>query len=127
MDQSPREVYATLLDEGNYLCSVSTTYRVMKSNGLVRERRNQLTHPPHAKPQLVATEPNQIWTWDITKLLGPRKWTYYSLYVILDLYSRYVVGWMVAQRESADDVPNGGATVGDTWRDENPQPTAHKQ
>lgn len=101
MDRTPRDVYATLLDEGRYLCSVSTMYRILNQHGQVRERRNQRTHPPHVRPELVATAPNQVWTWDITKLLGPRKWTYYSLYVILDLYSRYVVGWSVAERESA--------------------------
>lgn len=101
MDQAPREIYAALLDEGVYLCSVSTMYRLLRENGQVRERRNQLVHPHFVKPELVATKPNQIWTWDITKLLGPKKWTYYSLYVIMDLYSRYVVGWMVADRESS--------------------------
>jgi hypothetical protein len=75
-------------------------YRILEANQEVRERRNQLRHPPYAKPQLVATAPNQVWTWDITKLLGPAKWTYYYLYVILDIYSRYVVGWMLAHRES---------------------------
>ena len=75
-------------------------YRILEANKEVRERRNQLRHPTYAKPQLVATAPNQVWTWDITKLLGPAKWTYYYLYVILDIYSRYVVGWMLASRES---------------------------
>src|SRR5690625_3968638 len=100
MDMSPREVYATLLDEGMYLCSVSTMYRILRRHNQVRERRNQRIHPPYAKPQLVATRPNQVWTWDITKLAGPRPGVYYSLYVILDLYSRHVVGWMVADGES---------------------------
>lgn len=100
-DQAPREVYATLLDEGCYLCSWRTMYRILAENDEVRERRNQLRHPDYAKPELLATAPNQLWSWDITKLLGPTKWTYYYLYVILDVFSRYVVGWMIAERESA--------------------------
>mgnify|MGYP001024515128 FL=1 len=100
MDMSPREIYATLLDEGIYLCSVSTMYRILRAHNQVRERRNQRIHPPYTKPRLVATRPNQVWTWDITKLAGPRPGVYYSLYVILDLYSRYVVGWMAAEAES---------------------------
>jgi len=102
MDKAPREVYATLLDEGDYLCSVRTMYRILNENKAVRERRDQLKHPNYKKPELLATGPNQVWSWDITKLLGPQKWTYYHLYVILDIYSRYVVGWMLAHRESAD-------------------------
>lgn len=101
MDCSVREIYASLLDEGNYVCSISTMYRVLRENRQVRERRNQRRHPQHAKPELVARAPNEVWSWDITKLLGPEKWSYYCLYVILDLYSRYVVGWMVAERETA--------------------------
>jgi putative transposase len=100
-DQAPRQVYAKLLDEQKYLCSVSTMYRVLHEYREVRERRNQLRHPHYTKPELLATKPNMLWSWDITKLLGPAKWTYYYLYVILDVYSRYVVGWMVAERESA--------------------------
>lgn len=100
-DQAPREVYATLLDEGTYLCSVVSMYRILRENQEVRERRNQLRHPAYAKPQLLATGPNQVWTWDITKLLGPVKWTYFYLYVLLDLFSRFVVGWLIAERESA--------------------------
>src|SRR5450432_2193238 len=100
-DRSPAEVYATLLDEGVYCCSIRTLYRLLAVEGETRERRDQLTHPPYHKPQLLATAPNQLWSWDITKLLGPTKWTYYYLYVILDVFSRYVVGWMVAPRESA--------------------------
>ena len=100
-DQAPRQVYAKLLDEQKYLCSVSTMYRVLAEYREVRERRNQLRHPHYSKPELLATKPNTLWSWDITKLLGPAKWTYYYLYVILDVYSRYVVGWMVAERESA--------------------------
>ena len=101
-DQAPREVYATLLDEERYLCSWRTMYRILAENQPVRERRNQLQHPVYAKPELLATCANQLWSWDITKLRGPVTWTYYYLYVILDVYSRYVVGWMLAERESED-------------------------
>ncbi len=100
-DQAPREVYASLLDEGQYLCSWRTMYRILDENQEVRERRNQLQHPTYAKPELLATQPNQLWSWDITKLLGPTKWTYYYLYNILDVFSRYSVGWLIAERESA--------------------------
>jgi putative transposase len=100
-DCAPREVYATLLDEGRYLCSWRSMYRILDEHQEVCERRNQLRHPSYTKPELLATAPNQLWSWDITKLLGPCKWTYYYLYVILDVYSRYVVGWMIAERESA--------------------------
>jgi len=101
VDRSPHQIWAVLLDEAQqHLCSVRTMYRILKAEGEVRERRNQLRRPAYAKPELVATAPNQVWTWDITKLKGPAKWTYYYLYVILDLYSRYVTGWMVARRES---------------------------
>ena len=100
-DLAPAEVWATLLDEGTYLGSVSTYYRVLREAGESRERRAQATHPAAVKPELVATGPNQVYSWDITKLHGPAKWTYYHLYVILDIYSRYAVGWMVATRESA--------------------------
>ena len=100
MDQSPAEVYATLLDEGIYLCSLRTLYRILAEHEAVRERRNQRRHPVYQKPQLLATGPNQLWSWDITKLPGPGKYTYFQLYVILDIFSRYVVGWMVAHRES---------------------------
>ena len=101
-DRSPAAVYATLLDEGEYHCSIRTMYRLLAERGEVCERRDQLTHPPYRKPELLATAPNQLWSWDITKLLGPAKWTYFYLYVILDLFSRYVVGWMVTMRESAE-------------------------
>ena len=101
-DQSPPQVYSRLLDEGTYLCSPRTMYRILADNQSARERRNQLTHPNYKKPELLATAPNQVWSWDITKLKGPEKWTYYYLYVILDIYSRYTVGWMLAHRESAD-------------------------
>lgn len=100
-DQPPREVYATLLDEGQYLCSWRTMYRILHENEEVRERRDQLRHPNYAKPELLATGPNQLWSWDITKLLGPTKWTYYYLYNILDVFSRYSVGWLIAERETA--------------------------
>jgi putative transposase len=100
-DCAPREVYATLLDEGQYLCSWSTMYRILKERRQVRERRNQLRHPTYTKPELLATGPNQLWSWDLTKLRGPAKWTYYYLYTILDVFSRYVVGWLIAERESA--------------------------
>jgi putative transposase len=101
VDQSPAEVHATLLEEHTYLCSTRTMYRILDAAQEVRERRDQARHPAYAKPELVATAPNQIWSWDITKLKGPIPYLYYSLYVILDLFSRYVVGWMVATRESA--------------------------
>ena len=101
-DRSPRQVYAKLLDEGDYLCSVRTMYRILADNQSSRERRNQLKHPEYRKPELLATGPNEVWSWDITKLKGPETWTYYYLYVILDIYSRCVVGWMLADRESAD-------------------------
>jgi len=101
IDRSPWAIYAALLDEGSYLCSVRTMYRILKEQGEVRERRNHLSHPVYWKPELLATGPNQVWSWDITKLKGPVKWTYYYLYVLLDIFSRYVVGWMVASRECA--------------------------
>ena len=100
-DLAPAEVHAMLLDEGRYLCSERTMYRVLAENAEVRERRDQLRHLAYKAPELLATAPNQLWSWDITKLLGPQKWTYYHLYVILDVYSRYVVGWMLAHRETA--------------------------
>jgi len=100
-DRSPREVYATLMDEGRYLCSWRSLYRILDENHEVHERGDQLRHPNYLKPGLLATAPNQLWSWDITKLLGPAKWTYFYLYVILDVFSRYVVGWMIAERESA--------------------------
>jgi len=101
VDRSPAEVFATLLDEAQYLCSERTMYRILAEIQPVRDRRNQLHHPQYAKPELVATGPNQVWSWDITKLLGPKKWTYYYLYVLLDIFSRYAVGWMVANRENS--------------------------
>ena len=101
IDQSPAEVQATLLEEQTYLCSTRTMYRVLAEAGEVRERRDQARHPAYTKPELVATAPNQVWSWDITKLKGPVAYVYFSLYVILDLFSRYVVGWMVAAHEGA--------------------------
>jgi transposase InsO family protein len=101
VDQAPAEIYATLLDEGRYLCSIRTMYRILAKQHEIRERRNQLRHPNYIKPELLARAPNQVWSWDITKLKGPAKWTYFYLYVIIDILSRYVVGWMVAHRESA--------------------------
>jgi putative transposase len=100
-DDPPRQVYAALLDEGVYLCHWRTMYRILAAAAEVRERRNHLQHPAYAKPELLATGPNQLYSWDITKLRGPTKWTYYYLYVILDVFSRYVVGWLIAERESA--------------------------
>ena len=101
-NSSPAAVYATLLDEGHYHCSIRTMYRILESEGETRERRDQLDHPAYTKPELLATGPNQLWSWDITKLLGPAKWTYFYLYVILDVFSRYVVGWMLGHRETAE-------------------------
>jgi len=101
VDASPHTIHATLLEEGLYPCSVRTMYRILAEEGEVRERRAVVRHPQYAKPELLATGPNQLWSWDITKLKGPVKWTYFYLYVILDVFSRYVVGWMVAPRESA--------------------------
>jgi putative transposase len=101
VDLAPAEVYATLLDAGQYLCSERTMYRLLAAHGEVRERRDQLRHPVYAAPELLTRRPNELWNWDITKLLGSAKWTYFYLYVMLDVFSRYVVGWMVAHRESA--------------------------
>jgi putative transposase len=100
-DTAPASVYATLLDEGRYLASVSTMYRLLRERGETGDRRRHATHPARVKPELVASGPNQVWSWDITKLAGPTKWTWYHLYTILDIYSRYAVGWMVAAREAA--------------------------
>ena len=101
VDASPAQVWATLLDEGRYLASQRTMYRLLAANGETGERRNQLSHPPYERPELLAERPNEVWSWDISKLKGPAKWTYYYLYAILDVFSRYAVGWTVAQRESA--------------------------
>jgi transposase InsO family protein len=102
VDQVPASIYAALLDEGRYLCSVPTMYRLLRAAGEAHERRRQATHPATVKPELLATDPNHVWSWDITKLLGPVKWTYYYLYVIIDIFSRYVPGWLLARGESAE-------------------------
>ena len=154
VDLAPAEVYATLLDAGQYVCSERTMYRLLAEHAEVRERRDQLRHPVYAAPELLARRPNELWSWDITKLLGPAKWTYFYLYVMLDVFSRYVVGWMVAHRESAtlaqkfigetcarqgidrgqltihadrgarDDLETGGALTRRPRRDEDPRPAA---
>jgi len=100
-DAAPRQVYAQLLDEGTYLCSWRSMYHILDTHEQVRERRDQLTHPTYKKPELLAQSPNELWSWDITKLRGPQKWTYFYLYVLMDIFSRFVVGWMVARQESA--------------------------
>lgn len=120
VDRAPAEVVATLLDEGHYLCSERTMYRILAQDHPVRERRDQLTHPEYAKPELVATAPNQTWSWDITRLLGPTTWTYYYLYVLLDIFSRYVVGWMVADRENS---ALAGRLIRETCARQDIQPT----
>ena len=101
VDKAPPQVYAQLLEEGRYLCSIRTMYRLLAAHQEVRERRALASHPVYTQPELLATRPNEVWSWDITKLKGPVKWTYYYLYVILDLFSRSVVGWMIAEQESA--------------------------
>ena len=101
VDQAPAEVYASLLDEGLYHCSIRTMYRILHEHDEVRERRRELRHPVYARPELIAEAPNQVWSWDISKLMGPAKWTYFYLYVIIDIFSRRVVGWCVADAESA--------------------------
>jgi putative transposase len=102
MDKPPRQVYATLLDEGRYLCHWRTMYRVLAAHDEVRERRRLRRHPLYKRPELLATAPNQVWSWDITYLRGPQKWQHYPLYTVLDIYSRYVVGWMMAEVESSN-------------------------
>jgi putative transposase len=101
-DQSPREVYASELSQGKYHCSVATMYRLLRANSAVIDRRNQLRHRTYARPELLATGPNQVWSWDITKLKAADKWHYYYLYVVMDIYSRYVVAWCVATRENSE-------------------------
>jgi putative transposase len=101
VDVAPAEIVATLLDEGIYLASERTMYRLLAEHGQTGERRNQLVHPRNQRPELLATRPRQLWSWDITRLLGPATWTYYYLYVVMDVFSRYVVGWMVAHAEQA--------------------------
>ncbi len=102
VDKAPAEVYAALLDEGIYLCSIRTMYRILRARGETKERRNQLKHPQYKKPELLAIAPNQVWSWDITKLKGPVKWTYFYLYAVIDIFSRHAVGWMVAHREASE-------------------------
>jgi putative transposase len=102
VDRAPEEVYATLLDEGTFLCSPRTMYRILKADKAVQERRNQRRHPKYKRPELVARAPNEVWSWDITKLRGPSKGVYYYLYVLMDIFSRLVVGWMLADRENAN-------------------------
>lgn len=101
VDKTPRAIYATLLDEGKFVCSIRTFYRILASLNELRERRNIIRRHKYEKPELLATAPNQVWSWDITKLKGPEKWTYYYLYVIMDIFSRTTVGWMVAPSETA--------------------------
>lgn len=101
IDQAPASIWADLLEQGRYLCSVRTMYRILSKRGEVRERRNQLRHPKYEKPELLATAPNQCWSWDISKLKGPVKWSCFYLYVVLDIYSRYVVGWLLSTRENS--------------------------
>lgn len=121
VDMAPSEVYATLLDTGSYLCSIRTMYRILAQNDEVRERRNQATHVEYAKPELLATRPNELWSWDITKLKGPQTWSYYYLYVIMDVFSRYVVGWMLAHQEWAELAKR---LIGETIRKQEADPTA---
>ena len=102
MDRAPRQIYAALLDEGTYLCHWRSMYRILHDFSEVRERRNQRQHPTYQKPELLAVAPNQVWSWDITKLRGPAKWTHFALYTVLDIFSRFIVGWMIAERESAE-------------------------
>jgi putative transposase len=102
VDKAPAQVWARLLDDGVYLCSESTMYRILRGDRLVRERRRQATHPAKTKPELVAHAPGEVYSWDITKLKGPRRGVYYDLYVMIDIFSRYVVGWMVATTETAE-------------------------
>lgn len=118
-DKAPRQVYAELLDEGSYLCSVSTMYRILRAAHQVRERRQQRRHPTYVKPELVASAPNQVWSWDITKVPGPVRGIYYSLYVALDLFSRYVVGWLLAHTESS---ALARSLLGDAYERERIQP-----
>jgi putative transposase len=101
-DQAPRQVYATLLDQQQYLCHWRTMYRILAEHQEVRERRQSRPRPTYQKPELLTTGPNQLWSWDLTQLKGPQKWLYFYLYVILDVFSRYVVGWLIAEQEAAE-------------------------
>jgi putative transposase len=125
VDTSPAEVWATLLDEGMYLASERTMYRILAADGEVRERRAQLTHPPYARPELLAERPNEVHSWDITKLKGPAKWTYYYLYVILDVFSRYAVGWTIQHREDSQVATALIAQVCDQQQIDRGQLTVH--
>jgi putative transposase len=125
MDRAPRQVYATLLDEGTYLCHWRTMYRILEAHAEVRERRQQRQHPVYHKPELLAEGPNQVWSWDITKLRGPAKWTHFALYTIIDIFSRYVVGWMIAERESAELAKQLIATAAANQQIEPEQLTLH--
>lgn len=102
MDKAPRQIYAALLDDGRYLCHWRPMYLILHDYAEVRERRNQRQHPPYQNPELLAEGPNQVWSWDITKLRGPAKWTHFALYSVIDIFSRFIVGWMIAERESAE-------------------------
>jgi putative transposase len=113
MEKAPRQVYAELLDENTYLCSVRTMYRVLAEHGQIRERRNQRRHPVYVKPELVARQPNQVWSWDITKVPGPHRGMYFNLYVVLDIFSRYIVGWTISQSESP---PVARSLLADTFQ-----------
>jgi putative transposase len=119
MDQAPRQVYAALLDEGTYLCHWRTMYRILSAHDEVRERRRMRRHPVYKKPELLATAPNQVWSWDITYLRGEATWIHYPLYTVLDIFSRYVVGWMIAEVESSDLAKQ---LIAETARKHNIQP-----
>lgn len=125
VDRAPAEVVATLLDEKTYLCSERTMYRILASERAVKERRDQRRHPEYERPELVAQRPNEVWSWDITRLRGPETWTWYYLYVILDIYSRYVVGWMVATRESAELAGHLISETNEKWGVKPDQLTLH--
>ncbi|MBD3251892.1 IS3 family transposase [Candidatus Uhrbacteria bacterium] len=125
MDRAPRQVYATLLDEGIYLCHWRSMYRILAAHGEVRERRKQRQCPVYRKPELLAERSNQVWSWDITKLRGPAKWTHFALYTVLDIFSRYVVGWMIAERESAELAKQLIATAAANQRIQPDQLTLH--
>lgn len=101
-DQSPAAVHAQLLDDGRYLCSTRTMYRILEARKLVKQRRHQRKHPVYQKPELLATGPNQVWSWDITRIKGPQSWIFYELYVVIDIFSRYIVAWTIAERESGE-------------------------
>ena len=120
VDLAPAQIHATLLTEGRYLCSVRTMHRILQENSEAKERRDQARHPVYERPELMATRPNELWSWDITKLKGPAKWTYFHLYVILDVFSRHVVGWMVAHRETAQLAER---LIAETCRRQNIEPS----